>query len=128
MRDSTNYTHEYILPLTGGTVSGKGYRGQSGEFESVPQAIRIGHEETGVLRCLAASAQSYEWYEDGILVEGETGDSLTLTWERRKAKADKHTHIYSVVPVYTVFNETERGEAATTQVEFTPLGTSITIR
>ena len=109
----------------------KGYGGQVGEFEVSPQTAKLTRNGTGstaTLTCLAVGAQSYEWYEDGILIEGETGDSLTLAWERRKAKADKHTHIYSVVPVYTVFNEAERGEAATTQVEFTPLGTSITIR
>jgi len=90
--------------------------------------MKIDQGGTGTLTCLAVGAQSYEWYEDGVLMEGETSDSLTLDWERTKAKMDNHTHTYSVKPVYTVFNETVVGEAAETTVEYTPLGTIIKIR
>ena len=37
-------------------------------------------------------------------------------------------HASIVVPVYTVFSETVRGEAAAATVEFKPLGTAIIIR
>ena len=59
---------------------------------------------------------------------GETSDSLTLTWERAKAKMNNHTHTYSVKPVYTVFNETVKGEPATATVEYTPLGMILVIQ
>ena len=120
-----------FFPLTGGKVSGKGYKGQSGEFEVSPQPATLtknGSGNTATLTCLAAGAQSYEWYEDGVLMEGETSDSLTLTWARAKAKASKHTYTYSVKPVYTVFNETVKGNPATATVEYTPLGTMIRVR
>ena len=120
-----------FFPLTGGTVSGKGYRGQSGEFEIAPQPATLTKNEsdnTATLTCLAAGAQSYEWYEDGVLMPGETSDSLTLEWVRSKAKKDNHTHTYSVKPVYTVFNETVKGEPATATVEYTPQGTMICIQ
>ena len=121
------YTKTF-LPLAGGRVYGKGYKGQADEFESVPQPMRIKHDGTGTLTCFATSAQSYEWYEDGKLIEGATGNSLTLNWNRAKAKASKHTYAYSVVPVYTVFNETVRGEAATAHVEFVPRGMILLIQ
>ena len=117
-------------PLTGGKVSGKGYKGQSSEFEVSPLPARLMHSDglnSTTLTCFATSAQSYEWYEDDVLIPGETSDSLTLNWERAKAKSGKHTCTYSVKPVYTVFNEKVTGEAVTATVEYTPLGTRIRI-
>ena len=112
-------------------MRGKGYRGQSGEFEVSPQPARLMHSDglnSTTLTCFATSAQSYEWYEDGVLIPGETSDSLTLNWEQAKAKLGNHTHTYSVKPVYTVFNERVLGESATTTVEYTPDGVMIIIR
>lgn len=112
-------------PLTGGKVSGKGYRGQTGEFEVAPQSMQITSSAgSGTLTCFATSAQSYEWYEDGQKIDNATSDSLTVDWTQRKP----HTRTYSVVPVYTVFNETVRGEPASATVELIPLGAIITIR
>ena len=119
-----------FFPLTGGMVSGKGYKGQTGEFEIAPQPATLTHSDglnSTTLTCLAAGAQSYEWYEDGVKVD-ETSDSLTLIWNRAKAKADNHVHTYSVKPVYTVFNEKVKGHPVTATVEYTPLGTIIRIR
>ena len=120
-----------FFPLTGGTVSGKGYKGQSGEFEISPQPATLMPSDAGstaTLTCLAAGAQSYEWYEDNVLMPGETSDTLTLNWERAKAKMDNHTHTYSVKPVYTVFNEKVVGDPVTATVEYTLLGMVFRIR
>jgi hypothetical protein len=61
-------------------------------------------------------------------MDGETSDSLTLNWEKTKAKMNGHTHTYSVKPVYTVFNEKVLGDAATATVEYTPQGMVISIQ
>ena len=116
-----------FFPLTGGKVRGKGYKGQSGEFVISPQPARLtrtGTGSTATLTCLAVGAQSYEWYENGVLMPGETSDSLTLAW----TKAEPHVRTYSVVPVYTVFNETVKGDPATAEVEYLPAGMVIVIR
>ena len=113
-----------FYPLAGSRVRGKGTKGKS-EFIVEPTPIRIARKDgTGTLSCFVGAAQSYEWFENDVKIEGETGDSLTLEWTRQKP----HVRTYSVRPVYTVFNETVRGEAATVQVEFIPLGTCISIR
>ena len=115
--------------LVGGKVSGAMLKGTA--FQIAPQPAKLTHttgENSATLTCLAAGAQSYEWYEDGVKIEGEAGDSLTLNWEKTKAKMRKHVYTYSVKPVYTVFNETVKGTAVTADVEFTPLGTNISIR
>lgn len=118
-------------PLTGGKVSGKGYNGQADEFMVAPQPAKLTSGEdanTTTLTCFAPSAQSYEWYEDGVRIPGETSESLTLNWERAKAKQDNNMHTYSVKPVYTVFNEKVLGEAVSATVEYTALGTIIRIQ
>ena len=111
-------------------MRGKGTKGVS-EFITVPQSARLTRREglnTTTLTCFAPSAQSYEWYEDGVLMSGETSDSLSLEWVRSKAKKDNHTHTYSVRPVYTVFNEMVKSEPVATTVEYTPVGTMVCIQ
>ena len=98
-------------------------------FVTVPQPARLtrnGAGSTATLTCFAPSAQSYEWYEDGVLMPGETSNALTLNWER--TKADNYIHTYSVKPVYEVFNETVRGEAVSAAVEYIRSGTTILVR
>ena len=116
-----------FFPLTGGKVRGKGYKDRSGEFLISPQPARLtrsGTARTATLTCLAAGAQSYEWYEDGVLLSGQTSDSLTLTW----TKEEPHVRTYSVVPVYSVFNEVVKGDPATAEVEYLPTGLMIVIQ
>ena len=57
-------------------------------------------------------------------IEGETGHSLTVAWTQH----NPHVRTYSVVPVYTVFNETVKGEAVPVQVEFAPIGSMLSLR
>ncbi|MCR5753007.1 MAG: hypothetical protein K6G91_13715 [Kiritimatiellae bacterium] len=111
-----------FFPLTGGKVRGATLAGQ--EFQLAPQPARLTYtRNTSTLTCVAAGAQSYEWYEDDKLLP-ETTDSLTLTWVGRAP----HVRIYKVVPVYTVFNETVKGEPATARVEYTPSGTMVVVK
>ena len=123
------YTKTFF-PLTGGKVSGKTAVGED-EFVTAPQPATLTKSASGntaTLTCFAPSAQSYEWYEDGVLMPGETSDSLTLTWARAKAKMNNNVHTYSVKPVYTVFNEKVLGEAVTATVEYAPQGTMICVQ
>ena len=116
-----------FFPLAGGKVRGKGYQGQTGEFVISPQPARLtrnGSGRTATLTCLAVGAQSYEWYENGVLMPGETSDSLTLAW----TKEEPHVRTYSVVPVYSVFNEVVKGDPATAEVEYLPTGLMIVIQ
>ena len=115
--------------LVDGKVSGATINGDT--FQIAPQPARLSHAvsaNSATLTCLAAGAQSYEWYEDGVKIPDETGDSLTLNWVTAKAKLSNNVHTYSVVPVYSVFNETVRGDAASAEVEYTPRGTVMVIK
>ena len=113
--------------VAGGKVRGATLQGQA--FQISPQPAKLTHKEgenSTTLTCLAAGAQSYEWYEDDVLMAGEESDTLTLDWTVAKAKSQTHT--YSVKPVYTVFNEKVVGKAVTASVEYTPLGTIVRIQ
>ena len=119
-----------FYPLAGGKVSGAKSKGVA--FQIEPQPMTLKHSEarrTGTLTCLAAGAQSYEWYENGVLMPGETSDSLALEWSEAKAKSANNTYTYSVKPIYTVFNERVVGDAVTTTVEYrSPQGLVISIK
>ena len=116
-----------FYPLAGGKVSGAKSKGVAFQIEPQPMTLKhIGARRTGTLTCLAAGAQSYEWYENGVLMPGETSNSLALEWSEEKADS---TYTYSVKPVYTVFNERVVGDAATTTVEYmSPQGLVISIK
>ena len=105
------------LPLPGGKVSGATFKGQAFQISPAPAKLEKG-DAPATLKCLAAGAQSYEWHVDGVKIDGETSDTLQVEWIGRSP----HTRTYSVVPVYTVFNETVKGGPAEAQVEFTPDG------
>ena len=108
-----------FYPLAGGKVSGAKSKGVAFQIEPQPMTLKHGEaHRTGTLTCLAAGAQSYEWYENGVLMEGETSDSLTLEWSEAKANRAHNSYTYSVKPVYTVFNERVVGDAATATVEY----------
>ncbi len=108
-----------FYPLAGGKVRGAKSKGVAFQIEPQPMTLKHGEaRRTGTLTCLAAGAQSYEWYENGVLMEGETSDSLTLEWSEAKANRAHNTYTYSVKPVYTVFNERVVGDAAAAMVEY----------
>jgi len=119
-----------FFPLTGGKVRGATINGDT--VQIAPQPAKLTYESgenSTTLTCLAiGGAQSYEWYEDGVLISDEPSGSLTLNWDRAKAKANNYVHTYSVKPVYSVFNERVVGEAVSATVEYTPLGMVITIK
>ncbi len=110
--------------VAGGKVRGATLAGQ--EFQISPQPATLTHQEgenTTTLTCLAAGAQRYEWYLNGEK-EDIDSDSVTVTWTHKRP----HVRTYSVVPVYTVFNETVKGTPITATVEMTPRGTVVKIR
>ena len=114
---------ETFFPLTGGKVNGKGSKEVEGLI-AAPQSVKIARDSSGTLTCLAAGAQRYEWYEDGELIEGETGHALTVEWTQH----NPHVRTYSVVPVYTVFNETVKGDPVPATVEHATIGTALILQ
>ena len=114
-----------FFPAIGSKVCGATLKGE--EFQIAPQPAKLTHNEgerVATLTCLAAGALSYEWYENGVKMEGEVSDSLTLEWTSRLP----HIRTYSVVPVYSVFNEKVKGVPVSATVEMTAVGTVMVLQ
>ncbi|MBQ3340679.1 MAG: hypothetical protein IJG84_02200 [Kiritimatiellae bacterium] len=112
-----------FLQVLGGKVSGATLKGEA--FQIAPEPAKLAKGDApATLKCLAAGAQSYEWYVDGVKIDGETGETLSVEWIGKRP----YTRTYSVRPVYTVFNERVLGDAAEALVEFTPQGVVMSIR
>lgn len=112
-----------FLQVLGGKVSGATLKGEAFQIAPEPAKLEKG-DAPATLKCLAAGAQSYEWYVDGEKIDGETGETLSVEWIGKSP----HARTYSVRPVYTVFNERVLGDAAEALVEFTPQGLVISVK
>ena len=84
-----------------------------------PAASSLSRGETRTFSCFAPAALAYQWYKDGVAIEGETGGTLTVGWEQLSAP---YLTTYSVKPVYAVFNEKVFGEPAEAVVMSIPGG------
>ena len=108
-----------FLPLTGGKVSGRMPAADGLVTAPEPAASSLSRGETRTFSCFAPAALAYQWYKDGVAIDGETGGTLTVGWEQLSAP---YLTTYSVKPVYTVFNEKVFGEAAEVAVTSIPGG------
>lgn len=116
-----------FVPLAGAKVRGARTRNAEGVVTTFQEPPRNGkttkkENDTPTLFCKASGAQWYEWYADGELVENETNDTLIVNWKKLKKP---FTVEYSVVPVYSVFNETVKGDPAFATVTMPPKGTAM---
>ena len=102
-----------FYPLSGGKVSGAKRGGVT--YQERPFAVygKSGGAVTATISCKAAGAQSYQWYVNGELLAGETSDEIVVT---KASQGGSNSAVYSVRPVYEVFNETDVGEEATITV------------
>ena len=110
---------ETFLPLTGGKVSGRMPAADDLVTAPEPAASSLRRGETRTFTCFAPAARAYQWYKDGVALEDETNDTLTVAWEQLPAP---YATTYSVRPVYTVFNEKVLGEPAEAVVTSVPGG------
>ena len=107
------------------TISGKGVDGVEKWVKELPATARVPLYESVTLTAAAAGAKSYVWKKDGVVIDGETGESITINWER---KGYKTPATYSCTPVYDVFGVETQGEPVSTTVTHVALGMSIRVR
>ncbi len=104
-------------------IGGMGVDGGGSAFEVAPQNTTVGFNKTATLTAYAPGAVSYRWAKDGAVIEGTTGGSLTVAWEKTPRQ-----RVYAVTPVYSVNGKIVDGTAAAATVENLSRGTVITIR
>jgi hypothetical protein len=104
-------------------IGGMGVDGGGSAFEVAPQNTVVGVNKTATLTAYAPGAVSYRWTKDGVRIEGATGGSLTVAWEKAPRQS-----VYAVTPVYSVNGKAVEGTPTTATVENLPRGTMIYIR
>ena len=89
-----------------------------------PTDTEVGVDESATLKVLSPGAVSYQWYVNGVAIEGLTGETCRVDWR----KGQPHVDVYSVVPVYDVDGKTVFGPASEAVVTYALRGLSILIR
>ena len=107
------------------TIGGKGVDGAEKWVKELPATARVPLYESVTLTAAAAGAKSYVWKKDGVVIDGETGESITINWER---KGYKTPATYSCTAVYDVFGVETLGEPVSTTVTHVARGMSILVR
>ena len=107
------------------TIGGMGVDGAEKWVKQLPAATTVPIEGSVTLTAAAAGAKSYVWKKDGVVIPGETGETITVEWERRGYKAPA---VYSCTAVYDVFGVETEGTPVVTTVTHMPLGMMILIR
>ena len=92
--------------------------GASATLAVEPADTAVDVQKSATLKAIAAGAVEYRWYKDGNLIEGETGETLTVNW--RKGKPYEET--YEVRPVYVLFGEQVLGDSSAAVVTHGRLG------
>lgn len=109
-------------------VGGKGYTTASGATAIFETSLAA----TASVKCngaktlgpvYAPGAVKYVWTKDGEVIEGATGSSLDIAWQKTPATAT-----FAVKPVYNVYGTETEGEASACAVEFRRQSFSIILR
>ncbi len=80
----------YILVRDAGAVS----TGNGPEIVLQPQDVTCKSRETAVLSVRSGSAVGYQWYRNGVALDGATGDTLTIA---SAGKADAGTYTVAAI-------------------------------
>lgn len=116
------YTSEEGNPLV---IGGKGYDGTKTFATALAGDASIAAGESATFGpVFAPGAIRYEWTRGGVPL-AETGDTVSLGWERVKGD---HTQVISVTPVYDVYGTEVKGEPSTATLTNAPCGMAIILR
>ena len=98
-------------------IGGKGVDGEEKWVKVLPASATIAVGGSVTLTAAAVGAQSYIWKKDGVEIPGETGESITMDWDRKSCKTPE---TYSCTAVYDVFGVETLGEPVSCTVEHIP--------
>ena len=107
------------------TISGKGVDGEEKWVKVLPAAKTIQPNGSATLIAAAVGAKSYVWKKDGVVIDGETGESITVDWDRKSCKTPE---TYSCTAVYDLFGVETLGEPVSCTVEHIPQGMVIILK
>ena len=110
--------------LGGGLGYGK-FAGSRTNLVVAPADTEVGVESTKALSAYAPGAVGYVWTRNGVEVEGVTGETCPVAWEKPSSVG---TVVYGVTPVFTKGGETVYGNPATAEVTMAPAAFVLIVR
>ena len=111
--------------LGGGLGYGK-FAGNLTDLVVEPSDVIVGVHATKTLSAFAPGATGYVWTHNGEEIEGVTGETCPVTWE--KVPGGDDTVIYGVTPVFTKGGETIYGATATVEATMAPAAFMMIVR
>ena len=111
--------------LGGGLGYGK-FAGNLTDLVVEPSDVIVGVHATKTLSAFAPGATGYVWTHNGEEIEGVTGETCPVTWE--KVPGGDDTVIYEVTPVFTKGGETIYGATATAEATMAPAAFMMIVR
>lgn len=94
-----------------------------GTFTTQPQDGTVFADGTLTLKAFAPAAVGYQWYKDGKALEGETDETLGVSWQRKP-----RTAVYTVKATFNPGGTTVVVESDSATVTFCPNGALMIIR
>ena len=94
-----------------------------GTFTTQPQDGTVFADGTLTLKAFAPAAVGYQWYKDGKALEGETDETLGVSWQRKP-----RTAVYTVKATFNPGGTTVVVESDPATVTFCPNGALMIIR
>ena len=111
--------------LGGGLGYGK-FAGNLTDLVVEPSDVIVGVHATKTLSAFAPGATGYVWTHNGEEIEGVTGETCPVTWE--KVPGGDDIVIYGVTPVFTKGGETIYGATATAEATMAPAAFMMIVR
>ena len=110
--------------LGGGLGYGK-FAGSRTNLVVVPADTEVSVNSTKTLSAYAPGATGYIWTRNGVEVEGVTGETCPVAWEKPSSVG---TVIYGATPVFTKGGQTLYGNPATAEVTMAPAAFVLIVR
>ena len=106
-------------------IGGVGYEGADNAFYTQPQDVTVSVDGTKTLSVYAPGAVGYQWYKNGEAVDGATGMTLEVPWEKLKSP---RTVVYTAKATFDCYGVEIERESEPATVTMGPLGCVIILR
>ena len=107
-------------------IGGMGVDGAEKWVKELPATAQVSQsQQTITLTAAAAGAIRYKWTLNGEEIEGVTGETCTVTWDKSRHTAPD---VYSCTAIYDVFGTETEGDPVTCEVTNLPVAFVLIVR
>ena len=103
-------------------LGGKGY-GDKVFADDLPATLSVSRRVPKTLDATAYGATAYQWYKDGVAIDGATAPTLTVSWEQKAPDA-----VYTCEATFDVYGRTETAISSACTATMMPEGMMVIVR